>query len=200
MKAPYNTRNRPASHHRSSRPFHGIWSRLPPTMSPRKEREETTPPRFLSSSQELSRRGVISYHVISKRTQDLPAPKERKDICHVTYEQGGLSPSARGKRGGRRNKRHPPTEPHHHMMERAASPHGPSNTVCRHHTDATIPARKTHCTYGPGYVSRTWEIGWEANKKKGGEAGHPRRAREGGAARGWFITIAALTIKEGWEK
>lgn len=167
-------------------------------MSPRKEREETTPPRFLSSSQELSRPGIISYHVISKWTQDLPAPKERKDICHVTYEQGGLSPSARGKRGGRRNKKTPTHRaPSSHDGERAR-PHGPSSTVCHHHTDATILAKKTHCTYGPGYVSRTWEIGWEAKKKKGGEAGHPRRAREGGA-RGWFITIAALTIKEGWE-
>lgn len=87
MRAPFDTRTTSIpSVSPPDRPIiygHVCILNLEPKERKRRNNTATSP-----TSQELSRLGVISYHVVSKRIQDINALKERKDICHVTYEQG----------------------------------------------------------------------------------------------------------------
>lgn len=141
---------------------------------------------------------MICYTQADKRPLHL---EEKERNMSRDIWTGEASPSARV-RGGRKKHKTPTHQaPSSHDGEK--QPTWPKQhsvpSPLEAHRYATIPARKKRHTVRtvPGYVSRTWEIVWELEKKReGGEAGHPRRAREGGA-RGWFITIAALTIKEG---
>lgn len=102
-----------------------------------------------------------------------PWTQGRQGICHVTYEQGKPH---RGEGEEEQESTHQP-----HPQSHDGEPTWPSNTVCHHqpraHTDATTPAKNTHCTAG----LRQPHVGkWE---KSGGEAGHPGRAGGGGYGR-----------------
>lgn len=87
MKAPFDTRTTsiPSVNPADRLIIYGHLCLLNLEPKERKRRNNTvTSP----TSQELSRLGVISYHVVSKRIKDINALEEKKNICHVTYEQG----------------------------------------------------------------------------------------------------------------